>query len=150
MVTTVGTEHRLDDLLTDLVQLDHDAAAAYQAAIERLENADFKAKLGEFRADHVRHIQELGQCLSDMGKAAPTEGDVKQVLTKGKVVIAGLIGDKAILTAMRSNEEDTVTAYSRAAEFRDAPSTVHALLDANRQDELRHRAWLASTIEAMR
>ena len=35
MVTTIGTESTLEDLLTHLTQLDFDAAAAYQAAVRR-------------------------------------------------------------------------------------------------------------------
>jgi hypothetical protein len=37
----------------------------------------------------------------------------KQWLTKGKVVLANLIGDGTILSAMLSNEVDTNTAYER-------------------------------------
>ena len=42
MVTTVGTESTLEDLLEDLIQLDYDAADAYQAAIDRLEDRRFR------------------------------------------------------------------------------------------------------------
>jgi hypothetical protein len=45
-----------------------------------------------------------------MGRTPPKEGDMKALLTKGKVVIAGLMGDAAILQAMRTNEADTNTA----------------------------------------
>ena len=36
MVTIVGTESTLEDLLRDLIQLEHDAKDAYQAAIDRI------------------------------------------------------------------------------------------------------------------
>jgi hypothetical protein len=39
-----------------------------------------------------------------MGRTPPKEGDMKPLLTKGKVVIAGLMGDEAILRVMRTNE----------------------------------------------
>jgi hypothetical protein len=55
--------------------------------------------------------------LSGMGRNPPKEGDMKSILTKGKVVMAGLIGDKAIFEAMRMNEADTNTAYERAVNF---------------------------------
>ncbi len=38
-------------------------------------------------------------------------GDLKQILTKGKVVIAELGGDDAILKAMKMNEEVTNKSY---------------------------------------
>ena len=46
---------------------------------------------------------------------APSEGDSKQMLTTGKVALASLMGDGAILAAMKTNEDDTVTAYERAS-----------------------------------
>ena len=150
MVTTVGTESTLEDLLKDLAQLDFDAAAAYQAAIDRLENAQYKAALGEFRDDHLRHTRELGECLRTMGKTAPQEGDMKQILAKGKVVIGGLMGDRAILEAMRTNEDDTVTAYDRAVNHKDCPRTVLDILEKAQQDEHRHCAWVLASIKEMK
>src|SRR5258708_20035365 len=107
MTTTVGTETTLEDLLTDLVQLDYDAAEAYQAAVDRLENATYKSALTEFREDHLRHTRELGECLRAVGKAPPTEGDIKQFLTKGKAVIAGLGGDEPTLRPILRTAEAT-------------------------------------------
>ncbi len=72
MVTTVGTENTLDELLKDLVQLDHDAADAYQAAIDRLEDASFRSALAEFKQDRLRHIDELGKILRGMGQEKAT------------------------------------------------------------------------------
>jgi uncharacterized protein (TIGR02284 family) len=148
MVTTVGTEDTLEDLLTDLVQLDFDAAAAYQAAIDRLDNATYKSALTEFREDHLRHTRELGECLRSLGKAPPTQGDAKEYLAKGKVVIGGLAGDDAILRAMQSNEDDTVTAYDRAVGFKDVPENVLDILERGDEDEHRHCEWIRSTLKA--
>ena len=43
---------------------------------------------------------------------------MKAILTQGKVVLADMFGDSAILKAMKTNEDDTVTAYDRACEVR--------------------------------
>ena len=149
MVTTVGTESSIETLLEDLVRLDYDAASAYQAAIDRLENQSFKVTLGEFRDDHLRHTRELGECLRDMQKKVPTEGDMKEVLAKGKVVIGGLMGDKAILQAMRTNEADTVTAYDRAVKFKDCPEQVLDVLERAQNDEHRHCEWILQTLKGL-
>ena len=95
MVTTVGTETDLVSLLTDLVQLDFDAVDAYQAAIDRLDNPEWRATLASFRDDHLRHTAELGEALRGMGIVPPSGGDIKSMLTQGKVVMAGLVGDEA-------------------------------------------------------
>jgi uncharacterized protein (TIGR02284 family) len=149
MVTTVGTESTLQDLLTDLIQLDYDAADAYQAAVDRLDNAQFRSTLTRFKQDHLRHTQDLGQILSSMGKAPPTEGDAKSMLAKGKVVLGGLMGDKAILQAMKTNEDDTNTAYERAVKHKDADSRAQTALDRALDDERRHRDWMVETIEQL-
>ena len=147
MVTTVGTESKLEDLLTDLIQLDYDAADAYQAAIDRLENASYRAELALFNADHLRHIEELGDALGAMGRTPPKQGDIKRFLTKGKVVIGSLMGDEAILQAMRTNEEDTNTAYERAVGFRNVPPSTEEILERAREDERRHLAWILAAID---
>jgi uncharacterized protein (TIGR02284 family) len=147
MVTTVGTESRIEDLLSDLVQLDHDAADAYQAAIDRLADASYRSTLTQFKQDHLRHIDELGQCLSGMGKTPPQGGDMKSMLTQGKVVLGSMMGDKAIIQAMKTNEDDTNTAYERAVNHRDATPQVHAILERNLQDERRHREWMVDTLD---
>lgn len=148
MVTTIGLERRLEHLLEDLARLDFDAATAYQAAIERLTAPGLKAAMRAFKGDHLRHTRELGAQLRAMGHPAPHEGDLKQLLTTGKVMLAGLIGDKAILAAMRTNEDDTVMAYDRAAKFKGCTAAVRRVLERARADEHRHRAWMIAALAA--
>ncbi|MDB5407672.1 MAG: uncharacterized protein JWL84_2584 [Rhodospirillales bacterium] len=142
MATMVGTESTLEGLLEDLIQLDYDAADAYQAAINRLENASWRTTLANFKEDHLRHTRELGDTLSGMGRTPPTGSDLKAVLTQGKVVIAGLAGDDAILEAMRTNEADTNTAYERAVQHPMAASALRETLEHGLDDERRHCDWI--------
>ena len=145
MVTTVGTESDLSDLVQDLVQLDLAAIEAYNGAIERLSNVEYKAQLGRFRDDHIEHTRVLGEWLRSQGESVPESGGAKQMLTTGKVALAGLIGDKQILTAMKTNEDDTNTAYERASNHEEADG-VRPIFQKNLGDERRHRAWLEATI----
>lgn len=147
MVTTVGTEATLEDLLEDLTRLDYDAVDAYQAAIDRLENPSYRSSLANFREDHLRHIQELSDALTKMGRTPPEGSDAKSLLTQGKVVMAGLMGDEAILRAMRTNEDDTNTAYQRAVERRDVPDDTREILMRGREDERRHCEWILATLK---
>jgi len=142
MPTTVGNEDTLTKRLQNLIALDYDAIQAYEAAIERIDDPSSKTRLAEFKADHQRHTENLGAHLREMGEEPPTEGDIKAMLTKGKVVLAGLAGDKAVLQAMKTNEEETNTAYGRAAEQDDAPEAVRKTLADNLGDEQRHREWI--------
>lgn len=147
MTTTVGLQSDIDELVTKLIELDYDAIEAYDEAITRLENAEFRAKLSEFRDDHKRHTENLAPFLSQHGRPVPQKGNIKRVLTKGKVVIASLMGDKAILMAMKTNEEDTNTAYERAVNHSTAPASLRDVFQANLADERRHRQWIVDRLQ---
>jgi rubrerythrin len=148
MVTMVGTESTLKDLVENLLLLEHDAIAAYVQTIDRLENPEFKSQIVAFKADHDRHVQQLTELAGVVGATPYREGDAKQLLTTGKVAMASLMGDSAILTAMRSNEEDTVTAYERACSFVDATPQARSIFEAGHADELRHREWMSNAASA--
>lgn len=145
MATRVGTEDNPVEMLEHLMALDYDAIEAYSAAIERLENDGWKAQLATFRSDHERHVHELGPIIRSMGGNPPTGPDAKAMLTQGKVKMANLMGDEAILKAMRSNEDDTNTAYERA--LAKCPPEACDMLARGLEDEHRHREWLVATLE---
>ncbi|MFC3127639.1 DUF2383 domain-containing protein [Pseudoroseomonas globiformis] len=142
MVTTVGTESTFPKLVRNLLLLEHDAIAAYEQTIERLSDAGAKQQIASFKADHDRHVMELKQMSASLGEEAPEEGDMKQLLTTGKVAMASIFGDSATITAMRTNEEDTVTAYERASKHSEATPEARAVFERALNDELRHRQWM--------
>lgn len=144
MTTTLSTEDIAKNL-SNLVELDFDAIAAYKAAIERLENPTYKAKLTEFLGDHERHIRELSDVVRTAGGTPPDSGDAKKILTKGKVVIADMGGDKAILKAMKSNEDQTNAKYEKAVD-ENYPLEAQTVLQGGLADERRHRAWIELTL----
>jgi rubrerythrin len=142
MVTFVGTQVSFADSIRELIELDNAAVEAYEAAIDRLENITYKRKLEEFRDDHNRHIRELSDLLKKHSESLPSMGSVKELLTKGKVIIANLVGDKAVLMAMASNEVDTNTAYERMNSREDKWVDAIDILKKGLADEKRHAAWL--------
>lgn len=149
MATLIGSETHFIDTLNHLIELDYDAAAAYQAAIERVEDPAIKDQLGQFMSDHQRHTQELGAVVRDLGQLPPSGTDLKAMLTQGKVVIGGLMGDKGILRAMDSNEDDTNQAYEKALLRQDIAAGVETILQRNLADERRHRAWIENRLGMM-
>jgi uncharacterized protein (TIGR02284 family) len=149
MATFIGSENSFRDTLKALIELDFDAVAAYQVAINRLDNHATQDRLGEFMSDHQRHIQELSRLVRDLGEMPPSERDFKAILTQGKVLIGNLAGDKGILQAMRSNEGDTNEAYERALRRKDMPARAESLLAQNLADERRHRAWIEERLALM-
>jgi uncharacterized protein (TIGR02284 family) len=147
MATTIGNERDILDLLKNLAELDLDAVEAYRAAVSRIDDPLSKQSLAVFQADHERHVQSLRAAISRRGGTPPEKGDVKQILTKGKVVLGGLFGDKTILRAMKSNEDDTNTAYERAASRSDLSPELLELMRRHLEDERRHRDWIVARIE---
>lgn len=143
------TDMNSEDLikkLNNLIELDYDAIAAYKAAIERLEDTQFKQQLAAFMEDHQNHITALSESVRLEGGNPADGGDLKQILTKGKVVVAELGGDDAILKAMKMNEDVTNKSYE---EMVDEPfqGTIKLIVQNGLADERRHRAWLNATLE---
>lgn len=142
MPTTVGTENNPADLVKNLLTLEHDAIAAYDSTIERLDKAEYRQQIESFRRDHLDHLQELGRIADSLGVEKPTEGDMKQWLTTGKVALANIAGDNAILKAMKTNEDDTVAAYQQALDNPVTDAELRPVIEKGLADERRHRAWM--------
>lgn len=148
MVTTVGTENLIEDLVENLLYLEHDAIAAYDSTIEKLENPSYKKQVAEFREDHLRHVSQLEQMAAMLKCSVPQGGDMKQLLTTGKIAMASMVGDAAILKAMKTNEDDTVSAYERASSHQEAKPESRRVFEAAAADERRHREWMERTSAA--
>ena len=149
MATTVGTETEFTKLVTDLIYLERDAIAAYDSSIERLSQESLREQVARFKDDHLQHLEVLGEMAREAGAEAPTEGDAKQMLTTGKIAMADLMGDGAILKAMKTNEDDTVRAYERAAAHDAARPESEAFFEKALGDERRHREWMERTVQTL-
>ncbi|MFN7710103.1 MAG: DUF892 family protein [Holosporales bacterium] len=145
MITKVGMQGNFLDALTDLIELEYDAVEAYQTAINRLRNDHIKQQFEDFLRDHQRHIQEGSDYLNRQGREAPRSASAKSIITQGKVVIADIMGDTAILRAMRSNELDTNTAYERMVQM--APQDCSEMLRRAYEDERRHLNWIETQLQ---
>jgi rubrerythrin len=147
VVTRVGTESTLIDLVRDLIKLDHAAIEAYNSAISKLSSEEYKRNLAAFRDDHVRHTHILGTWMREQRDSPPQGGGVTEVLTTGKVAIASAAGDRKILQAMKSSEDDTNIAYERAVNH-EAADELLEVFEKNLSDERRHRRWIESVLQA--
>ena len=148
MATSVGAEASIDRLVQSLLALEHDAISAYDAVIERLDDAEAKGRIAEFREDHARHVGVLETMAKELGVQPNQTGDAKEMLTTGKIKMANLMGDGAILKAMKTNEDDTVTVYERAKDHSEAKPETVAFFEKALEDEKRHRAYMESAAEA--
>lgn len=55
-------------------------------------------------------------------------------------------GDKAILQAMLSNEEDTNTAYERLNNHTDKWDDAEKILEQGFKDEQKHKKWIENQL----
>ncbi len=147
MVTMVGKQTHFTNALQELLELDYDAIEAYEMAINKIENNQFKSKLNDFKMDHQGHIIKISAILRKHDAKVPTTPSAKQWLAKGKVFLGGLIGDNAILLAMLTNEEDTNEAYERILNRPDLWPDAAAFVEKGLQDEKRHKSWLQAVIK---
>jgi|AntRauTorcE11897_2_1112592.scaffolds.fasta_scaffold17481_2 rubrerythrin len=148
MVTYVGSQDNIEDLVTALIKLEHAAGEAYDSAIERLDDVSLSSQVAELRQDHSRHMQDLSQIALALDVDIP-DGSAKEMLTQGKVVLADIMGDESILRAMGSNEEDTVTAYEKALQNNCCTAELKTICDQAHKDELRHRTWFKQMAEKL-
>jgi hypothetical protein len=63
--------------------------------------------------------------------------------------MADLMGDKAILQAMKTNEDDTNSAYEHATKHDDMASGLRDTVQSNLEDERRHRQWIEQRIKEL-
>jgi uncharacterized protein (TIGR02284 family) len=134
------------ELIQKLIRLEYDAIGAYQAAIDRVELEGNPLALQGFAADHERHLQELSNALRELGQAPPQQGDFKGVLAKGAVLATSRLGDRAVLTAMKRNEEHTNRAYDEVLSRADLDPKLREVVERNLWDEQRHWAWFDERI----
>ncbi|QJR81013.1 DUF892 family protein [Alteromonas pelagimontana] len=136
--------------LKELCQLDYDAIEAYEEAIKRLDNNDIASTLTKFKGDHEAHIRHLNRLLSSRGEKSVDGPDMKRFLTEGKVIIADLMGDKAILAAMIANEKITEKSYKEARDVDELTMEERTQLTQHYEDEKRHKEWIESARESLK
>lgn len=149
MVTSVGTSNDIRDLVTNFIQLEHDAISAYKACIDRLESPARKETVSSFLSDHERHLRELQEIAREVGADVPQDAGSKSYLTTGKVKMADMVGgDGAVLKAMSTNETDTVTAYDRGKTHAELTSAQRAVFERAHSDEEAHKQWMEQEARA--
>jgi len=135
--------------LNQLIALDFDAIAAYDQAIDRLQDPTCKSQMSTFKRDHEQHVRDLSSLVTRYGGTPRQRGDAKQMVTQGMVVIRSITGDKGIMKAMKTNEDQTNAGYEKAVAMRDIPNDVRTVLEKNLSDERRHRSWIIDQINKM-
>ena len=137
------------EALKELVELEYAAVDAYVMAIDRLDDLGYKAKIKEFQRETERRIKELSGVLYRNNEDPPRGPNLnKELINKGKFILAYMVGDRTILRAIRSNEEDTTNYYERLNYRDDVWEEVRDILNRGLQEEMKHTDWLTHTLLA--
>jgi len=142
MNTSASDRQQLGALLSDLIELEYDTQAAFEAAIDRLEGQAYKEQLRQFLADQQRHILDLKAVAAPVCPALPHGPDSSRLVTKGLLMLAHLAGDRAILNALGSTLHTMNEAYERALTQNVMTPEALGVVQRHFLDERRHRDWL--------
>lgn len=145
-VVAIGEESDLGELLCDMIVLDLDAIESYSAAIDRVDDESIRSKLGEFRGDHERHVNDLSELVRGMGFTAPEAPAVNREVAKVAMIMGKMGGDRGVLTSLKAMEDQTNFAYGHALEHPELEDEVRSVLELNLSDERRHRDWIVEQL----
>ncbi len=138
------------DGLNDLLQLDHDAVGAYEIAMEKLKDRDHAAQIAGFLREHERHIRELNELISELGGQPKNHPHLTGPFKLALQSLAGLAGDRGLLTAFRHNELQVRAKYDTyAAKANFWPNNIKRIIDRAALDEERHYRWVSDVMAAM-
>ncbi len=151
MADTTFQEAQLVAELNDLLQLDHDAVAAYDLALRALQSQVYRDAIVGFKADHERHIDELTRLIRDHGGVAVQLPHLPTSIFKLVVQAAGAMGrgDSSVLLAFKTNERQSRDKYRRAAERITSDPQVAVVLGRAAADEARHYAWALQELDEL-
>jgi hypothetical protein len=131
--------------LNDLLQLDHDAVAAYALALNALEDPVYQEDVRRFKQDHERHIDELTELIHSFGGMPMPLPHASGVFKLAVQAVGATGGDAAVIRAFKANETQSRDKYRRAASKQHPPEVQGVLIRAAR-DEQRHFDWAMRTL----
>jgi uncharacterized protein (TIGR02284 family) len=135
--------------LNDLLQLDHDAIASYQVAIDALTTEALKRRLRQFRREHQRHVTEIAELVTARGGTPVRAPHISTGMLKLAVQALGAVGgERAVLLAFRTNEWESAHKYARTASRR-FPPEVREVVQRGAADEAKHYRWAVQTLEKL-
>ncbi len=148
MPTATDSDSDVIGMLNDLIELEYTSIQAYEGAIERLDRSEHQRQIAEFKENRERHTRELDHLVRELHGKPVNGALISNVVTPWKIALTDLLGDKAVLNAMKRYEEDTTKAYERAVKRRNLPQPAVQVIQNALADERRHRDWLEKAIAA--
>ncbi len=115
MPTTVAQAGPEAQVVERAIALEYDCLAAYSEAAKLAQEPSLAQTLQQFAADCKRHIGLWQDRLKRMSSHEGKPSIITEPLNRGKVKMSSLLGDKAIMVAIKNNAADTCSAYEQVA-----------------------------------
>lgn len=132
--------------LSRLWQLDRDAEAAYAAAAGRVRRPALRRGLRALAADCRRHVDELAPYLPAAATSAGPSDDERRLLRAGRLMLAQVLGDAAVLGALADLVREGNAAYADVLADGHLGTRARAVVQRNACDERRHEDWLRGAL----
>lgn len=137
------------EVLMALAQLDLEAALAYEAAAEVVEDGEIEEQLGEFARDHRRHIEGIARVLSTGGGAGLSRPPSRATGLLAELArLSAPLGAGALVLTLLADEQLTNLSYEDALAY-EWDDLHEAMLEQFRADEERHMRWLSDKADAL-
>ncbi len=132
--------------LSSLVQVDINAAQAYDQAMASTDIISMREQFRKFRDDHNQHVQALRKVIEALDVLPPDYAqDFKGVLMEGWAAIRGSAGIEGALRAMKTNAEYVNRKYREATALPFTPN-IGALVDHNYRDVQVHLDFIEKAL----
>lgn len=125
-----------------LISLEQASIAVFEAALEHIEDVASRRQIAEFSSDHRGHLDTLRAHLERLGGRPLSRLELRPSVTRAKVRVGAMVGDRRLLAAILDSEQRTIRTYERAASRAALPGSLRAALNRILDDERRHASWL--------
>ncbi|MFZ2448117.1 MAG: ferritin-like domain-containing protein [Syntrophobacteraceae bacterium] len=134
--------------LSELVELDIEAAHAYGQAITIVTEPGIRDRLARFQKDHERHIEQLSAVIRALDAEPPAYAwDLKSTQPEEVAPIAGMMGTEGTISTMKTKEVFANKTYREAQHLSFTPN-IGELVRRNYQDEQVHLNYLEEVLAA--
>lgn len=143
------TEENFWDMISKLCEINYELTEAYDAALNHLNTLKYGTILHRFKNYCQSQIILLNFLLKNNHKKMITQPSGECYLTKGKVILNHLNCEKAILSALHSNELDACYFYERTMICGDKIPEADDTLTKGLMATTHHAKWLESQVNQL-
>jgi rubrerythrin len=137
---------KIADVLERIARGEHAHVFATRAALARSEESNHRSLLGEIAEHHLRYANDLSELLASVDR----ERRIKRRLSSdwARVLASAFVSEKALLKAVRANEERSLREYERMLREASAPNAAGKILHKLVEKGHEHIAQIDEAISA--